>query len=157
MNKRITVLIAIVGIILIAGVGILLSNKEEANTDIGSNQSTSSPSSNLVNRPWVWQNATYSDGKTISVNTPESFILVLNNDSTFSSTTDCNNMVGKYTLDGNSLAFVDIASTLMFCEASQEQEYSAILQDTKSYTITPDGNLQLLLNTSAGIANFSSN
>jgi heat shock protein HslJ len=155
MNKRISILIAGVGLILIAGFGILLVNKDEPTVETITTQTASSNLSELVNKPWSWQKAVYSNGTIVTANDPENFIIVFNEDGTFSSTTDCNNLVGKFTIDLSSLTFNDIASTQMFCENSQEQTYSAILHDSKSYTITADGNLQIQLNTNAGVASFN--
>ena len=50
----------------------------------------------------------------------------------------CNSWFGDYTLDGTSLTFSDIGSTMMFCEGPAgevEQAYLANLADVATYTI----------------------
>jgi heat shock protein HslJ len=87
----------------------------------------------LTTKEWEWTGA----------NKPGLFILSFNDDTRFSAKTDCNNMGGRYTLDGNSLTFGDMYSTLMYCEGSQESEFSALLGKVTGYKLTDKGGLVL--------------
>ena len=58
--------------------------------------------------------------------------------------TDCNDMSAAFELSGNQLVFGPIATTLMYCEGSQEQEFVEYLDDVQSYYITDDNELALM-------------
>ncbi len=87
----------------------------------------------LSAKEWEWTGA----------KKPGLFILSFNDDTRFSAKTDCNNMGGEYKLDGKSLTFGDMYSTLMYCEGSQESEFSALLGKVTGYKFTEDGKLVL--------------
>ncbi len=65
-----------------------------------------------------------------TVTTPESsdtFTLSFIDDSHVSVGTDCNSMGGTYELQGYSLTFGSLVSTLMYCENSQESTFASML------------------------------
>jgi heat shock protein HslJ len=62
-------------------------------------------------------------------------------DGTFGGNGSCNNFSGGVEIDGESISFGPIASTMMACEAGMEQEaaYLAALENASSYEITRAG------------------
>jgi len=98
----------------------------------------------LTTKEWEW----------VGANKPGLFILSFNDEKSFSAKTDCNNMGGQYTLDGNSLTFGDMYSTLMYCEGSQESEFSALLGKVTEYKFTDDGGLILSSTTEPDLMMF---
>lgn len=70
------------------------------------------------------------------------FSITLEN-STLTTTTDCNAMGGVYAVEGTTLTFTDIISTEMYCENSLESEFRANLHKVTGYSF--DDNKQLIL------------
>ena len=64
----------------------------------------------------------------------------------------CNGFGGEYTVDGNTLTFGPIMSTLMFCEAVAEQESITLAVFQEKATFELDGNTLTI--TSADGASF---
>lgn len=89
---------------------------------------------NLSSHPWKWQGA---KDKT-------RFVLTFKDDNSFSASTDCNGVGGEYLSVGTRIAFDKMMSTLMYCEGSQEAEFTKILSEAKTYLITPDGELIII-------------
>jgi heat shock protein HslJ len=107
----------------------------------------------LTDGSWRWVSAEL-NGSELKPNKPEAFVLTLSTDARFASSTDCNQLVGSYTVDGANLTFGQIASTMMYCEGSQEGEYSALLAETSSYKIK-DTMLTLQLKDNKGTMQFA--
>ncbi|MBK8847219.1 MAG: META domain-containing protein [Bacteroidetes bacterium] len=66
-------------------------------------------------------------------------ILIFHKDGkNFSGTSGCNNILGDYLLDKNSLTFDKISSTEMFCAGLMDAEYALLqaLREAKTYTAT---------------------
>jgi heat shock protein HslJ len=97
---------------------------------------------------WTWVRTEYSDGKKVSPKKVDAFTLTFNKDGTLSVKTDCNNMGGSYTVKGGALSFSNMVSTLMFCDGSQEGEFSAMLSAVTNYRFTSKG--ELILDLKAG-------
>lgn len=91
-------------------------------------------------KTWNWVRTTYNNDTTITPKTNK-FALTLKADKTFSATTDCNGVGGEYTVNGNKITFTKMMSTLMYCEGSQEQDYSKMLGQVQSYMFTSKGEL----------------
>src|SRR3989344_2925791 len=108
----------------------------------------------LVMKDWTWISALYEDGRSIEPNQPDSFVLSFDEDGTFSATTDCNGVGGKYTVSGNSISFGEMVTTLMFCEDSKETEFHQILENTAGYHFAARGELILDLKFDSGTATF---
>ncbi|MDQ5901662.1 MAG: hypothetical protein QG580_377, partial [Patescibacteria group bacterium] len=74
------------------------------------------------------------------------FSISFTKDGNVSGTTDCNGFSGTYTLSGEGvLTFGPIASTIMFCEGSQEQIFLNYLSTEQRVFFDEAGNLVLLL------------
>lgn len=90
---------------------------------------------------WKWINTIYNNDTMVTPKKPGVFTLTFKKDGTFSVTTDCNSMSGGYKTNGSTITFTNIATTLMFCEGSQEQDFSAMLGKIQSYHFTSKGEL----------------
>jgi heat shock protein HslJ len=95
----------------------------------------------LSMKKWNWINTQYSNDTTVVPKIPEKFVLTFKDGQTFSATTDCNSVGGNYMLHGNIITFTKIVSTLMFCEGSQEQDFTKMLSEVQTYHFTSKGEL----------------
>ncbi len=100
-------------------------------------------------KKWDWVHTTYNNDTTVTPKTNK-FSLTLKSDKTFSAMTDCNGVGGQYTVVGNKITFTKMMSTLMYCEGSQEQDYSKMLSQVQSYLFTSKGELVLVLSYDSG-------
>jgi heat shock protein HslJ len=104
-------------------------------------------------KTWNWISTTYNDGKIIKPKNTDKFKLTFKNyesGKTFSASTDCNGVGGEYVLNGNKITFDKMMSTLMYCEGSQEAEFSKSLSEVVSYFFTNKGELVLELKYDSG-------
>lgn len=103
---------------------------------------------------WVWENTILADE---SVTTPvkkDAFVLTLNSDGTFSSTTDCNSLGGTYLVsDSFRIGLFDMMSTEMYCDNSQEAVYTGQLAKIMSYSLE-DTTLKFVLSDNMGTMVF---
>ncbi|OGX07783.1 MAG: hypothetical protein A2Z88_02230 [Omnitrophica WOR_2 bacterium GWA2_47_8] len=104
----------------------------------------------LYMKKWAWVRTEYADGTSIAPKKANVFSLAFKKDDTVSVATDCNSMGGKYILKGSSLSFGSMMSTMMFCEGSQESEFSGMLNTVSAYHFTSKGELYLELTQSKG-------
>ncbi len=98
----------------------------------------------LTMKKWSWIKTNNSDGTTLVPKKADVFTLTFEKER-FSVTTDCNSVGGEYSMKNNSLTFDKMMSTMMFCEGSQEQEFSSMLGNVESYSFTSMGELVLKL------------
>ncbi|HMR01483.1 MAG TPA: META domain-containing protein, partial [Candidatus Gracilibacteria bacterium] len=77
----------------------------------------------LKGTTWRWVNKSRSGSETVAPENSYQFILSFSDDGSFSSSTDCNNLMGSYTSDGSGISFSQIASTRKFCEGSLDELY----------------------------------
>lgn len=99
---------------------------------------------------WRWIRTEYSDGREVVPRQPGKFALTLSADGSFSATTDCNQLQGAYTTDGDTISVGPIASTRMFCADSQEGEFSSALGSASRYRFTSHGELVFTLDSDRG-------
>lgn len=78
----------------------------------------------LDQKTWNWMRTIYSNGTTTLPAIPGKFTLTFKDNGTFSAATDCNGVGGEYVTNGNKIILTKMMSTLMYCDASQEQVYS---------------------------------
>lgn len=102
---------------------------------------------------WNWIKTSYNNDTTVTPRT-QKFTLTFKADKTFSATTDCNTVAGQYAVTGNKIAFTNMLSTLMFCEGSQEQDFTKALGEVQSYLFTSKGELILELKLDSGTMTF---
>lgn len=100
---------------------------------------------------WTWVNTVYGDDKEVKPLGTKPFTLTINKDKSFSATTDCNGVGGEYVLkDDNQILFTKMMSTLMYCENSQEAEFTKMLGEVQSYHFTNKGELVFNLKFDSG-------
>lgn len=108
----------------------------------------------LTMTEWRWVSALYNDGRTVGPKAFGDFTLTFTEDSRFTADTDCNQMGGSYSADGDALTFSDIYMTKMYCEGSMEETFALLLRDTAHYHFTSRGELILDLKFDSGSAVF---
>lgn len=99
----------------------------------------------LTDRSWSWVKTTYEDGNEVLPKS-DKFKITFGKDGRASITTDCNSMGGGYTVTSSSLKFEPLMSTLMYCEDSQEAEFSGAIAGVTKYRFTSKGELILSFN-----------
>lgn len=109
----------------------------------------------LTMNKWRWIRSEYNDS---SIKTPKKdvFTLTFNANKTFSATTDCNSISGKYSADtkNKTITFTEMMSTEMACGDSQEEEFRNILANSSQYLFTSRGELILGLKYDSGSVIF---
>ncbi len=105
-------------------------------------------------KTWNWVSTTYNDGKKIIPRDSKRFALTFKDSKTFSASTDCNGVGGEYTTTGNKISFERMMSTMMYCEGSQEADFSKSLGEVASYHFTSKGELIFDLKYDSGIMIF---
>jgi heat shock protein HslJ len=91
---------------------------------------------------WKWEQTVNANGVVVTPKKPGVFSLSFKAGSV-SVKTDCNSMGGTYVADDGSLSFGNMMSTMMYCEGSQETEFSAMLGEVVGYRFTSKGELIL--------------
>lgn len=100
----------------------------------------------IIQNTWVWKETIASDGTKVTPSKPWIFTLNMNEEGNFSGTTNCNNLIGKFTMDEKNALFNNIAMTKMKCNDPTEQNtFASYLSDTKTYEYK-DGKLTFKLN-----------
>ena len=97
----------------------------------------------LQMKTWYWVKTAYNDDKVHTPIEPDVFSLTFDEEGNLHVTTDCNTMNGRYLVDEHRIQFEQMASTRMFCEGSQEQEFAKMLESVSSYLFTDRGQLVL--------------
>lgn len=91
-------------------------------------------------KTWNWVQTTYKSSATVLPKVNR-FAITFKTDKTFSATTDCNGVGGEYMVNGDKITLSKMMSTVMFCDGSQESEYSKMLSEVQSYHFTSKGEL----------------
>ncbi len=105
-------------------------------------------------RPWTWIKTAFNNDTELAPKQVDAFVLTFQKDNFVSATTDCNTMSGTYETHGNEIMFGPMALTRMFCEGSQEQEFSNMLGEVQSYFFTSRGELIFDLKFDSGSSIF---
>jgi heat shock protein HslJ len=108
----------------------------------------------LTMKPWVWQRVQYGDGRLVEPKDPAAFTLTMMEDGSFSATTDCNQVGGRYAISDDAITFSDVFSTKMYCEGSQEADFTSVLTAATAYSFTSRGELVLELSSVDDVATF---
>lgn len=171
-NTKIT-LIALIAIVALMFIATQFNNKKQleynkndqsnsivnnTNNNIPTQNTTMTPSTknlSLVSKTWQWYATETTGGKGYMPKKLNAFNLTFNKDGTFNSTTDCNNLFGKYKASENGdLVFSDIASTRMGCPNAQEGMYVDNLNNVVSFEFDEYDNLILNIAKPIGIMQF---
>ena len=99
---------------------------------------------------WYWVTTVYNDGTVHTPVKPDVFSLTFGDDGNVNVTTDCNNLRGNVVVDENRIQFGQMMSTRMYCEDSQEQLFSKMLDNISSYFFTDRGQLVLEIKFDSG-------
>lgn len=105
-------------------------------------------------KKWEWVKTQMNDGKVTTPNKSGVFSLTFKKDGSVGVGTDCNSMGGKYITKGNTITFNQMMSTMMYCDGSQEQEFSKMLSEVGSYLFTSKGELILEIKMDSGTMIF---
>lgn len=105
-------------------------------------------------KKWVWNRAFYNDGRVIEPKKTGAFTVAFKNDGTFSASTDCNGIGGRYEAKDGKLSFTEMAMTEMFCQDSQESVFVSLLNDSQTYHFSSRGELILGLKFDSGSVVF---
>jgi heat shock protein HslJ len=108
----------------------------------------------LQMKTWTWISAIKNDGTEVKPLKTEAFTLTFSNDGSFSATSDCNRIGGKYAATDGKLSFGDMFATRMYCEGSQESAFTRMLGNAHSYRFTSRGELVLELKFDSGSVVF---
>jgi heat shock protein HslJ len=173
MNKKNIYIIIAILVLFLAGFLYFknINNKNPENSGITTNgeevvikdvkpgdldQNTADPV--LTGKQWEWREAYINEGdKIINPVDSKDFILSFVKGYKFSTTTDCNKLMGTYVLGEKSLKMKDIASTRMACEDpyAQELTYSSMLATADSYFFRDDGSLIIMMEEDKGTMTFA--
>ena len=174
MNTKI--LLSLAALILVSGAGVYLMQRpvdtenviEDSTPTQVENNSTSTTSTKpsgklpagttpagdfslVTGTTWMWQKTLMSDGTTITPKEAGAFTITFSGAGKVSGKTDCNGFSGGYQVGTDGvLTFSPLASTLMFCEYSQEAVFTGMISKVNRYMIGTDGNLVLLLAVDSG-------
>ena len=94
----------------------------------------------LGQQTWKWVHTVYANGTIVAPRVTKAFTLTFKK-GTFSATTDCNGIGGEYTVNGNTIIFDRMMSTLMYCDGSQESDFTKMLEGVQNYHFTSKGEL----------------
>jgi heat shock protein HslJ len=103
---------------------------------------------------WTWIGALQGDGTEIVPRSAGAFTLTFGPEGAFSTTTDCNRLGGGYAVSGDRLTFTNLYATRMYCEGSQEGEFTALLERIGTYRFDSRGQLILSLELDGGTVTF---
>jgi heat shock protein HslJ len=104
----------------------------------------------LSQKSWQWIRTNFTDGRVFVPTEKDAFVMTFTDDGTMSATTDCNGVSGSYTAVGDSLVFGPLATTLMYCDGSEEGVFNELLGQVSTYTFTAAGELELGLKAGEG-------
>lgn len=113
--------------------------------------STSTTPVALAGTTWVWKESTAADGTVVTPATSGAFTITFATDGTLQGTTDCNGFSGAYTQTESMIESGPFAMTKMFCEGSQEMEFTTFISGNTSFVRDESNPTQLTLTNSAGV------
>jgi heat shock protein HslJ len=151
MKKQTIGIIITVFVVLLAGVFLLIkiNNDQKATTE------KRIVNSQLIDKEWRWVLTAMSDNTKILPIQRDIFMIKFNEKGEFNGITDCNSFFGEYEVGESSIIFSKIASTKMYCEESQEQDFIATLNEAEEFKFDESGNLVLLLKLNSGLMIFN--
>ena len=153
INSKI-ILIAMACVVVVATIFLTTPSdypKVEHVSDISSTTSgTLVGKSSVFMKKWIWVSTKYADGANISPKQKDRFSISFKPPRTLEITTDCNGMGGDYVIKDNTIEMTQVFQTLMACEDSQENEYTASLGEARKFHFTSDGLLVLELESERG-------
>jgi heat shock protein HslJ len=89
---------------------------------------------------WYLAEVTLADGTVVSIDDPSLYTIQFLPDGQLAARADCNQVAGEYTIDGSTLTFSPLLSTLVGCpEGSLGSDFTAWLDQVLSYELGDDG------------------
>jgi heat shock protein HslJ len=104
----------------------------------------------ITDHPWTWTKTVYNNDTTITPRAKDAFIITFMQDGRFSAKTDCNGVGGEYLVTENKIVLEKMMSTLMYCDQSQESEFTKTLAEVDNFFFSQDGELVLGLKFDSG-------
>lgn len=157
MKKNTMIAVIAIGAVVLAGIYFLAQGNNNENVNPENNNAENNErvmDNKLEGKTWVWNATTMNNDEVTSPKELNAFTITFNEDGKFNGTTDCNNYFGEYTLDGNKLTFGGMASTKMYCQDSQENDYTSALSEVDQFMFDANGNLVLNLKLDSGVMIF---
>ncbi|MEI7688651.1 MAG: META domain-containing protein [Candidatus Nomurabacteria bacterium] len=108
------------------------------------------PISKIIDRKWVWLKAINYDDSVFSPAKVDAFSLTFNKDGTFTGTTDCNSIFGKYIVENGNIKFSSTGQTKMFCDSSEEIKFTTYLSQVVGFKFNGEEDLVLNLEYDSG-------
>lgn len=122
--------------IILNGVDVFISGTDEPEIPAAP---SSAPTATALFGVWAWERTVDADGEVVTPDKPETFALTFNDDGQVFGSTDCNGFGGRYEADqGGALTVGPLASTLMYCEGSQEGVFNAAFGSASGYSVEGD-------------------
>lgn len=110
---------------------------------------------NGLNGTWVWQKTILNDETIIMPKKIGEFTLSFKEDKRVNGETDCNNFSGSYYFDNmGNINFGPLATTMMYCDGSEEKIFTNFINKSKRYEINSSGNLILFFSDGSGYLIF---
>lgn len=109
---------------------------------------------NLTKNDWVWLETITSNSQKVKPRVND-FVLKINSDSSFSSSTDCNSVSGSLSVNNEKINFNKIVATEKFCPKSLESNFTSFLKDVVSYRFNEKKQLILILKDESGLMFFN--
>ncbi|MES3031291.1 MAG: META domain-containing protein [Patescibacteria group bacterium] len=155
MTSKIIIRVVILIILAVLAIVFLKPKQDEVTPKLPAGSTPPIDISLVADKEWVWEKTVLSTGSTTAPKVPGKFTITLASDTQVSGTTDCNNFSGIYMVGTEGiLTFGPFAMTKMYCEGSQEAEFTGELAKVQSFTLT-DGNLSLMLEGGEGTMIFT--
>lgn len=127
-----------------------------SSTTIGTSSTNTSPNSTvnqtpkpditklkITDHPWTWTKTVYNNDATLTPRAKDAFVITFMQDGRFSAKTDCNGVSGEYLITENKIVLEKKMSTLMYCDQSQESEFTKMLGEVDNFMFTQYGELVL--------------
>lgn len=134
----------------------LVTESTTTSETTGDQVSTSSTTEEIKNpiteKKWMWVKTTSGTTTTTTPKNEGMFTVTLTSTGSIQGTTDCNNFLGMYTLEGSKLSFTQFGATKKFCKDSQEMDFMNTLQKTQSFVINKES--ILTITTASGTMEF---
>ncbi len=108
----------------------------------------------LTGKTWTFVDATTREGGVFQPKSAGVFTLRFEENGVVAVGTDCNNASGVYSVSGDALVMKDMATTLMYCEGSEESSFLSLLSFVERYSLE-GGTLRLMLNGGLGEMRFN--
>lgn len=105
----------------------------------GTTKPSTGPAAAPVLGTWVWERTVMNNDTTVTPKNASAFTVTFTDDGRVSGTTDCNSFSGSYAQPaGGEITFSQFASTMKYCEGSQEAEFVNAIMNSDRYKVSFD-------------------